>query len=89
MGIAPATFYKWKAKYGGLNVSDGQKLKTQEDEHSRLKRMNADLEMDNQLLSDLFSKKGWALCHQTANSRRIGALSRRTGEQARQTGLHT
>jgi putative transposase len=61
MGIAPATFYKWKAKYGGLDVSDVQKLKTLEEEHSRQKRMYADLAMDNQLLRDLFSKKGWAL----------------------------
>ena len=61
MGIAPATFYQWKAKYGGLDVSDVQKLKTLEEEHSRLKRMYADLAMDNQLLRDLFSKKGWAL----------------------------
>ncbi len=61
MGIAPATFYKWKAKLGGLDVSDVQKLKTLEEEHFRLKRMSADLAMDNQLLRDLFSKKGWAL----------------------------
>jgi putative transposase len=61
MGIAPATFYKWKSKYGGLEVSDVQKLKTLEEEHSRLKRMYADLAMDNQALRDLFSKKGWAL----------------------------
>ena len=61
MGIASATLSKWKAKYGGLDVSDVQKLKTLEEEHSRLKRMYADLAMDNQLLRDLFSKKGWAL----------------------------
>ena len=62
MGIAPATFYKWKAKYGGgVDLSDVQKLKTQEEEHSRLKSMYADLAMDNQLLRHLFSKKGWAL----------------------------
>jgi hypothetical protein len=48
------------AKYRGLDVSDVQKLKNNE-EHSRLKRMYADLAMDNQLLRDLFSKKGWAL----------------------------
>jgi len=58
MGIAPATFYNWKAKYGGSDVSDVQKLTTLEEEHSRLKRMYADLAMDNQLLRDLFSKKG-------------------------------
>ena len=46
MGIAPATFYKWKSKYGGLEVSDVQKLRTLEEEHSRLKRMYADLAMD-------------------------------------------
>jgi putative transposase len=61
MGIAPVTFYKWKSKYGGLEISDVQKLKTLEEEHSRLKRMYADLAMDNQALRDLFSKKGWAL----------------------------
>jgi putative transposase len=44
-----------------LEVSDVQKLKTLEEEHSRLKRMYADLAMDNQALRDLFSKKGWAL----------------------------
>jgi putative transposase len=48
MGIAPATFYKWKAKYGGLDVSDVQKLKTLEEEHSRLKRVYADLAMIHQ-----------------------------------------
>ncbi|MBM3456199.1 MAG: transposase [Bacteroidetes bacterium] len=61
MGIAPTTFYKWKAKYGGLDVTDVQKLKTLEEENSLLMRMYADLAMDNQLLRDLFSKKGWAL----------------------------
>ncbi len=61
MGIAPATFYKWKSKYGGLEVSDVQKLKTLEEVHSRLKRMYAVLAMDNQAFRDLFSKKGWAL----------------------------
>ncbi|MFM7589673.1 MAG: transposase [Bacteroidota bacterium] len=53
--------FKWKAKYGGLDVSDLQKPKTLEEEHSRLMSMYADLAMDNQLLRDLFSKKGWAL----------------------------
>jgi len=56
MGIAPATFYKKKAKCEGVDVSDLQKQKTLEEEHSRLKKMYADLAMDNQLLRDLFSK---------------------------------
>jgi putative transposase len=57
MGIAPPTFYNWKSKYGGLEVSDVQKLKSLEKEHSRLKRMYADLAKDDQSLRDLFSKK--------------------------------
>jgi len=61
MGITPATFYKWKTKYGGLDVSYVQTLKTLKEENSRLKRMYANLAIDNQLLRDLFSKKGWAL----------------------------
>ncbi len=88
MGISPATFYKWKSKYGRLEVSDVQKLKTLEVEHLRLKRMYVDLAMDNQALWDLFSKKGWALCHQAANSRGIGTRLWRTGEQGLQTGIH-
>jgi len=52
----------WKAKYGGLDVSDVQKLKTFDEEHLRLERMYADLAMDNQLLRDLFSKKARP-CH--------------------------
>jgi putative transposase len=49
------------AIYGGLDVSDVKKLRTLEEEHLRLKRMFADLAMDNELLKDLFSIKGWAL----------------------------
>jgi putative transposase len=87
LGIAPATFYKWKSKYGGLEVSDVQKLKTLEEEHSRLKRMYADLAIDNQAFRDLFSKKGWAL-HQAANRLGIGTRLWRIGEQGLQNGIH-
>ena len=61
MGFAPATFYKSRSKYEGFYVSDVQKLKTLEEEHSCIKRMYTDLEMDNQLLRDLISKNGCAL----------------------------
>jgi len=61
MGIAPATFTNGRPNTGGVDVSDVQKLKTLEEEHSRLKRMYTDLAMDNQLLRDLFSKNGCAL----------------------------
>lgn len=61
LGISEATFYNWKSKYGGMEAADVKRLKELEEEHSRLKKMYADLAMDNQLLKDLFIKKGWAL----------------------------
>ena len=52
-GISSATFYKWKAKYGGLDVSDARKLKTLETENARLKRLLAEAELDKAVLKDL------------------------------------
>jgi putative transposase len=60
-GISEATFYNWKSKYGGMEASDVKRLKDLEEENSRLKKMYADLAMDNNILKDLFTKKGWAL----------------------------
>jgi putative transposase len=60
-GISTATFYNWKSKYGGMETSDVRRLKELEEENSRLKKMYADLAMDNHILKDLFVKKGWAL----------------------------
>lgn len=56
-GIAEGTFYRWKAKYGGLDVSEAQRLKALEDENRRLKRLVADLSLDVQILKDVNSKK--------------------------------
>jgi putative transposase len=56
-GISSATFYKWKAKYGGLDVSDARRLKALEDENARLKKLVADLSLDNVMLKDIASKK--------------------------------
>ena len=56
-GISDATFYKWKAKYGGLEVSDAKRLRALEDENGRLKRMLADDMLDNAALKDLLGKK--------------------------------
>ena len=61
LGISEATFYNWKSKYGGMEASDVIRLKDLEEENVRLKKMYADLAMDNQILKDLFTKKGWAL----------------------------
>jgi putative transposase len=60
-GLSEATFYNWKSKYGGMEASDVRRLKELEDENSRLKKMYADLALDNRILKDLFTKKGWAL----------------------------
>ena len=56
-GISSATFYKWKAKYGGLEVSEAKRLRALEDENGRLKRMLADAMLDNAALKDLLGKK--------------------------------
>ena len=56
-GISSATFYKWTAKYGGLDVSDARRLKALEDENAKLKRMLADAMLDNVALKGLLGKK--------------------------------
>jgi putative transposase len=56
-GISSATFYKWKAKYGGLDVSDAKRLKSLEDENAKLKRLLAEAMLDNVMLKDIASKK--------------------------------
>lgn len=56
-GFSDATFYNWKAKYGGMNVSDAKRLKQLEDENKKLKRIVADLMIDNDALKDVLSKK--------------------------------
>ena len=56
-GISPNTFYKWKAKYGGLDVSDARKLKGLETENARLKRIVADLTVQNDILKEVNQRK--------------------------------
>ena len=56
-GVSSATFYKWKAKFGGLEASDAKRLRTLEDENYRLKRLLADAMLDNAALQDLLGKK--------------------------------
>ncbi len=56
-GISPATFYKWKAKYGGLDVSEARRLKALEDENRRLKKMYAESQMDSAILKEALAKK--------------------------------
>ena len=56
-GISSATFYKWKAKYGGLDVSEAKQLRSLEDENRRLKKLLAETMLDNAMLKDIASKK--------------------------------
>lgn len=56
-GISDATYYKWKSKYGGMNASDLKRVKELEAENARLKRMYADLALENTAMKDLIAKK--------------------------------
>ena len=55
--ISEATFYAWKAKFGGLDVSEARRLKALEDENTKLKKLLADAMLDNVALKDLLAKK--------------------------------
>ena len=55
-GVSSATFYKWKAKFGGMDVSDARRLKVLETENARLKKLLADSLLDNSILKDLLGK---------------------------------
>lgn len=56
-GMSDATFYAWKSKFGGLEVSEAKRLKGLEDENAKLKRLLADAMLDNAALKDLLGKK--------------------------------
>ena len=56
-GLSSPTFYKWKAKFGGMDVSEARRLKSLEDENAKLKRLLADAMLDNVALKDLLGKK--------------------------------
>lgn len=60
--IGQATFFKWKARLGGMDVSDARKLKQLEDENAKLKKLLADSMLDNLMLKDINSKNGNARC---------------------------
>ena len=56
-GISEATYYNWKSKYGGLEASDVKRMKELEAENLKLKRMYADLALENRAMKDLIEKK--------------------------------
>jgi putative transposase len=55
--ISGATFYKWKSKFGGMDVSEARRLKVLEDENAKLKRLLAEAMLDNAMLKDIATKK--------------------------------
>ena len=57
LGVSEQTFYRWKAKYGGMDVADAKKLKALEDENRKLKQLVGELTLDNQGLKYLLTKK--------------------------------
>lgn len=79
-GISDATFYKWKAKYGGLEVSEAKRLKGLEYENARLKKLLAEAMLDNAMLKDIASKNGDA--RSEAGGRRPSACGARSERAA-------
>jgi putative transposase len=61
LGVTDQTLYNWKAKYGGMEVSDAKRLRALEDENRRLKQLVADLSLDKEALSTVIRKNGWSL----------------------------
>lgn len=68
-GVSAATFYKWKSKFGGMEVSDAKRLKVLEAENNRLKKLLAETVLDNAMLKDINSKNGDA--RRQARGRRL------------------
>lgn len=57
--IDNATYYNWKSKYGGMEAADIKRLKKLEYENTRLKRLFAEVSLENHAMKELFAKKGW------------------------------
>ena len=60
LGVSKHTIYAWKAKYGGLEVSEAQRLRQLEDENRRLKKLVADLSLNKDMLQAVIRKNGWS-----------------------------
>ena len=59
LGVSKHTVYAWKAKYGGMSVSEAQRLRQLEDENGRLKKLVAELSLDKEMLKAVLAKNGW------------------------------
>ena len=60
MGVSRHTIYAWKAKYGGMDVSEAQEAKQLRDENTRLKKLVVDLSLDKEMLKAVIAKNGWS-----------------------------
>ncbi len=60
--VSSATFYKWKAKFGGLEVSEAKRLRQLDDENTKLKKLLAEAMLDNAMLKEITTKNGCARC---------------------------
>ena len=60
LGVSKHTIYAWKAKYGGMDVSEAQEAKQLRDENARLKKLVVDLSLDKEMLKALIAKNGWS-----------------------------
>lgn len=58
-GISNATYYNWKSKYGGMEACDIKRIKELEEENAKLKKLYADVSLENHAMKELFVKKGW------------------------------
>ena len=58
-GVSSAQFYKWRSKFGGMDASELKRIRALEEENTKLKRLYADVSLENMAMKDLFSKKGW------------------------------
>ena len=58
-GISNANYYNWKSKYGGMEANDIKRLKELEDENAKLKKLFAEVSLENHDMKELFAKKGW------------------------------
>ncbi len=58
-GISNTTYYNWKSKYGGMEANDVKRLKELEEENMKLKKLFAEVSLENHAMKELFAKKGW------------------------------
>lgn len=58
-GISNTTYYNWKSKYGGMEANDVKRLKELEEENAKLKKMFAEVSLENHAMKEIFAKKGW------------------------------